>query len=371
MQHSPIHVGSAGSDEARPPHPAIEGMSGQNVVCFAKDWDEDPTSNNHIMRLLARRNLVLWVNSIATRTPDFSDTRDLGKMLRKLMGFVRGPKSVSEGLWVYTPVILPFPHSRLATFVNTWILVVSLAIIRRRLGMDEFQLWVFLPTAAEYAGKLGESLLVYYITDEWSKFGYVNGSGVARNDALLCRKADVVFATATLLCQRRRALREGIHLALHGVDHQHFRKALAEETPVPPDVRDCRGPVLGFFGLIHEWIDLGLIEYLAARHPEWTIVMIGKVSVNNSRLSKYPNVRFLGRKEYVNLPGYCKAFSVGLIPFAINELTLNVNPIKLREYLSAGLPVVFNRASRGEALRQGLLRRRKPRGIRSGGDPGH
>ena len=315
-------------------------MAGQSIICFAKDWDEDPTSNNHIMRLLARDNRVLWLNSISTRNPDFRSGRDLRKMFRKLFGFLRGPRHIADGLWVYTPVVLPFPHSRLATRINLWILRLSLALIRRRLGIGQFQNWVFLPTAAEYAGKLGESMLVYYITDEWSKFGYVDESGVARNDRLLCQKADLVFATARLLRERRRGLNPEIQLALHGVDHEHFSTALSDETPIPADVKDLRGPVLGFFGLIHEWIDLGLIEYLASRHPEWNIVMIGKVSVDVSHLAKYPNIHFLGRKPYSELPGYCKAFTVGLIPFAINDLTLNVNPIKLREYLSAGLAVV-------------------------------
>ena len=315
-------------------------MSGQNIVCFAKDWDEDPTSNNHIMRLLARDNRVLWLNSISTRTPDLRDKRDLGKIFRKLLSFLRGPRHVSDGLWVYTPIVLPFPHSRIATRINSWILKLSTAAVRRRLGFRKFQLWIFLPTAAEYAGALGESLLVYYITDEWSKFGYVNGAGVAENDRTLCRKADLVFTTARLLADRRRELNPNIQLALHGVDHAHFAAALSNQQDLPADVSDLRGPVLGFFGLIHEWIDLDLIEYLACRHPEWNIVMIGKVSVDTSHLIKHPNIRFLGRKPYDSLPGYCKAFDVGLIPFAINELTLNVNPIKLREYLSAGLPVV-------------------------------
>jgi glycosyltransferase involved in cell wall biosynthesis len=323
------------------PSEVVADMTGQNIICFAKDWDEDPTSNNHIMRLLARGNRVLWLNSIATRTPNLRDGRDLMKIFRKLVSFFRGPRHVADGLWVYTPVVLPFPHSRLATWVNGWILRVAVAMIRRRLGIrHNFQLWVFLPTAAEYVGKLGESMVVYYVTDEWSKFGYVNGAGVAENDRTLCKKADLVFATAKLLCDRRRDLNPRVELALHGVDHAHFAAALEDSTSVPADISDLTGPVLGFFGLIHEWIDLALVEYLAARHPEWNIVMIGKVSVDIDHLRKYPNLRFLCRKAYEELPGYCKAFDVGLIPFAINELTLNVNPIKLREYLSAGLPVV-------------------------------
>src|SRR5437867_5922443 len=182
------------------------GMKGQSIVCFAKDWDEDPTSNNHIMRLLAKDNRVLWINSIATRKPNLTDTRDLFKMARKLLGFFRGPMHVSDGLWVYTPVVLPFPHSALATWINVWILRVGVALIRRRLGITDFQLWVFLPTAAEYVGKLGESMVVYYVTDEWSKFGYVDTKGVAANDRALCETADLVFTTARLLQHRRRNL---------------------------------------------------------------------------------------------------------------------------------------------------------------------
>jgi glycosyltransferase involved in cell wall biosynthesis len=101
-----------------------------------------------------------------------------------------------------------------------------------------------------------------------------------------------------------------------------------------------KGPVLGFFGLIHEWIDLELIAALARRRPDWTVVLIGKASVDVGALRELPNVKLLGRRPYESLPGYCKGFTVGLIPFAVNELTRNVNPIKLREYLSAGLPVV-------------------------------
>ena len=336
----PSTADAASCAEARKPSRLTAGMKGQSIVCFAKDWDEDPTSNNHIMRLLAKDNRVLWINSIATRSPNLTDTRDLGKMWRKLMSFFRGPKHVSDGLWVYTPVVLPFPHSALATWINAFILRLGVTIIRRRLGIKDFQLWVFLPTAAEYVGKLGESMVVYYVTDEWSKFGYVDTAGVAAHDRELCAKSDLVFTTARLLQDKRRDWNPEVQLALHGVDHAHFAASLTNDLKVPADVAGVDGPVLGFFGLIHEWIDLDLVEYLASRHPKWTIVMIGKVSVDASRFAKYPNVRFLGRKDYKDLPGYCKAFTVGLIPFAINELTLNVNPIKLREYLSAGLPVV-------------------------------
>ena len=315
-------------------------MTGQNIICFAKDWDEDPTSNNHVMKLLARKNRVLWLNSISMRTPNFTDGGDIGKIFRKLRSFAKGPRQVEENLWVYTPIVLPFPHSRVSTVINRLILQASLRLLRRRLGMSEFQLWTFLPNAVNYVGRLGESSVVYYCIDEWSKFTYLDGPKMAAMEDELCRKADVVFATAKSLEERRRPFNRETHLASHGVEYDHFAAALDQNTPIALELATLPKPILGFFGLIHEWIDLNLVEFMASRHPEWTIALIGKASVDTSGLSKYRNVHVLGRKPYSDLPKYCKAFSVGLIPFQVNELTRNVNPIKLREYLSAGLPVV-------------------------------
>src|SRR5438034_4524868 len=109
-------------------HPVPSGrggrvtVTGENIICFAKDWSEDPTSNNHVMRELARGNRVLWLNSISTRTPSLANGRDLKKLALKVAGFLQGAKQVSEKLWVYTPIVLPLPHNPLATALNRAIL---------------------------------------------------------------------------------------------------------------------------------------------------------------------------------------------------------------------------------------------------------
>jgi len=315
-------------------------MEGENIICFAKDWSEDPTSNNHVMRLLARKNRVLWLNSISTRAPKLSSSSDLEKIARKVRDFSRGPVEVAPNLFIYTPIVVPFPHMPGAATINQAILRITLAALRRQLGMQEYQLWSFLPTAQPYLGMPGEQLAVYYCTDEWSRFSHVDGERIARMERDLCRQADVVFTTARTLWNHKRHYNAETHLALHGVDHQHFARALDEETPLPDDLRDCEGPVIGFFGLVHDWIDLRLLAHLARRRPDWTVAVIGKANVDLAPLEGLPNVRLLGRRPYEELPRYCKAFSVGVMPFVLNELTSNVNPIKMREYLSAGLPVV-------------------------------
>lgn len=315
-------------------------MKGQNIICFAKEWREDPTSNNHVMLSLARENKVLWLNSIAMRRPTFTSGRDLGKIWHKLKSFFRGAEHRAPNLWVVTPIVLPFPHSKLAIAINRYILRATIGYYRRKFGLRDFQLWTFLPNAVEYVGKLGESLVVYYCTDEWSAFTYLDGRRMSTMERLLMQRADVCFMTAHSLLDSKKDINPNTFLASHGVDYAHFVKALAPATVIPPEVAILAHPIIGFFGLIQEWIDLDLLAAIARRHADWSIVLIGKSVVDTSALESLPNIYLFGRRPYELLPGYCRAFDVGVIPFKVNELTRNVNPIKLREYLSAGLPVV-------------------------------
>lgn len=315
-------------------------MAHENIVCFAKDWGEDPTSCNHVMRALSRDNRVLWLNSVGARRPDFGSARDLRKMVRKLAGFLKGPQQVQPNLWVYTPLVLPFPYSRAAVALNRWVLRATVGLLRRRLGMADFQLWTFLPTTGEYVGSLGESLAVYYCTDEWSGFRRLAGQPVAALEQALCAKVDVVFTTSRPLLERKSAYNQETHLASHGVDHAHFASALDPGTVAATDVAGLPRPIVGFIGLVESWIDLDLLAYVAERRPGWSIVVVGELAVDASRLRALPNVHLLGRRPYRDLPRYAKAFDVAVCPFVSSELTRHVDPVKLREYLSAGLPVV-------------------------------
>jgi glycosyltransferase involved in cell wall biosynthesis len=325
--------------------PVVEqGIRGQNIVCFAKDWNEDPTSCNHVLRELSLHNRVLWVNSISTRAPNLGSARDLRKILRHLRGFLggflRGAKPVAERMWLFTPLVLPFHHRAWAVWLNRHILRLTLGLQRRRLGMREFQLWTFVPTSAEYVGRLGEELVVYYCTDEWSSFKAVDGRRVGEMVKSLATRADIVFATSRPLVEKLSKLNPRTYLASHGVQYAQFAGALEPSTPAPADLAALPRPLLGFYGLIEEWLDLELIAYLARRHPDWSIVLIGKLCVDTAACRGLPNVHFLGRKPHAELPQYCKPLDVALIPHKVNELTRHMNPIKLREYLSAGLPVV-------------------------------
>jgi glycosyltransferase involved in cell wall biosynthesis len=114
----------------------------------------------------------------------------------------------------------------------------------------------------------------------------------------------------------------------------------SSDTRVAPEIAVLPTPVLGVIGLIDQRIDIDLLCLLAARHPEWTIAVVGPTIVDTAPLAAHANIRLLGRQPYARVPELCKGLAAGLVPFVLDEHTRDINPIKLREYLSAGLPVI-------------------------------
>ena len=248
--------------------------------------------------------------------------------------------NVEDDLWVFTPIVVPFPHSRVARRLNALILGITLRRLRRQLGLEEFELWTFLPSVADYIGAFGESLSVYYCVDEFSLFTGMDARETFAAETELLRRVDCVFAVNPALVDAKRRLNPRTHLALHGVEHGLFARALDRSEPVPDDIARLPGPVLGYYGTLEDWVDLELIAEVARRRPDWSIVLIGRVAVDTRSLDELDNVHLLGRRPHTALPDYCRGFDVGLIPYRVDARTPFVNPIKLREYLSAGLPVV-------------------------------
>jgi len=291
------------------------------------------------MRILSKRNKILWINSVGLRTPSFS-SQDVSRILNKVKGLLAGVERINENLYILTPLVIPFHKYWLVRKINRAILLSQIRCYLKRLKMKDIQLWTFIPSMADIGGKLGEKKLIYYCVDDWAKFSFIESDSILQMETDLVKRSDLVIVSARELYEQKKKLNPNTHLVLHGVDYDHFSKALNNNYPIPNDIGIIPKPIIGFFGLIHEWIDLSLIKKVAEAHPEWSVVMIGKVSADVTDLRKLPNIHFLGQKAYEDLPGYCKAFDVAMIPFVINELTKSVNPIKLREYLAAGLPVV-------------------------------
>ncbi|MDQ3336300.1 MAG: NAD-dependent epimerase/dehydratase family protein [Myxococcota bacterium] len=310
------------------------------IIAFAKDWHEDPTSNHHVLRELAKTRRVLWLNSLATRKPQLGSARDLGKIKRKLGEFTKGPVNVENDLWVFSPLVLPLPHNPGARAINRQVLRATLRMLRRKLEIDRFHLWTFLPGTGDYVGTLGEELAVYYCVDEWSMFSYLDRAQTVAAEENLLGRVDVTFAINDALGAAKRERCARTYVSPHGVDHALFARALEPSTQLPADLAAIPGPRIGFYGTLRDWVDYDLLASVARARPEWQIVLIGQVLTDVSILDGLPNVHLLGQKKHDELPAYCKGFDVGIIPYKIDDRMRFVNPLKMREYLSAGLPVV-------------------------------
>ena len=171
----------------------------------------------------------------------------------------------------------------------------------------------------------------------------MDAAAIGQLEQDLMSKADLVIVSAERLYQSKSPYNPRTFIVRHGVDFQHFRKALNEETEVPAEIVDLPR------------VDVGLIAETARRFPQGSVVVIGKVTTDVSCLQELPNVHLLGRKPYTQLPAYCKGWDVALMPFVTNELTLCANPLKVREYLAAGLPVVSTPLPEVAVLGQCLL----------------
>lgn len=326
-------------------------LRGRDMLCFGHDWSGDPLSKTHLMRLLARDNRVLWINSIGYRAPTASG-RDVKRLFAKLAAATQPVREVEPNLFVLAPLAIPAHGVPAIQKVNRALLQLQVRRAMKKLGFRRVVNWVFNPTAAVVAGSLSESLVIYYCVDEFTAMSGVPAQLVELERSLL-QKADLVIVSSEELRKTKSRHNPHTFLVRHGVQFDHFRKALLPETKIPEDIAALPRPVIGYFGLMAEdWIDLPLMEAVARKFSTGSMVLLGKVTTDLSRLTALPNVHALGRKPFEELPAYAKAFDVAINPFPLNEVTLNANPLKVREYLAAGLPVVSTRIPEVEVVKE-------------------
>lgn len=317
-------------------------LHGRDILCFSHDWTGDPLSKTHLMRVLARDNRILWINAIANRMPT-SSSKDLSRIYKKLKSFAEPIREVEKNIFVLNPLAIPAYGSKSVVAFNRQFLIRQVKNAMRKLGMKNVINMVFNPAAGMIAGHLGETEQIYYCVDEYTAFTGVS-AGLKEIEEDLFRKSDFVVVSAETLLEAKKQFNEKTFLIRHGVDFNHFQTALDAGTEIPAEIADLPKPIIGFHGLLADWVDFELIKKIAEHFKRGSVVLIGKITVDGEEkvkiLDNIPNIHFLGRKPYEQLPDFCKGFDVALNPFVMNELTRHVNPLKVREYLAAGLEVV-------------------------------
>jgi glycosyltransferase involved in cell wall biosynthesis len=182
--------------------------------------------------------------------------------------------------------------------------------------------------------------VVYDCMDELSAFTGAPPQ-LIENEKRLMQHADVVFTGGFEMGEKRKKLHPNVHIFGCGVEVEHFGKARDAETQIPADIDFMARPILGWFGVVDERVDYGMIGEVARLRPDWSFAMVGPVvKVDPNLLPHSPNLYWMGGRDYQQLPNYCAAFDVCMMPFAMNASTQYINPTKGLEYMATGRPII-------------------------------
>ena len=316
-------------------------LSGKQIICLSSiNWDFNWQGHQEIMaRFAAEGNTVLFVENTGIRVPRLRDWPRLRKRLQDWRKGTQGIRQVQPNVYVCSPVVLPFPYSAIAQRINRWLFTGTIKRWMKLLGFERPILWTFLPTRFSLAviDELDPELVVYYCIADFEQLAPVKK--VRRAEQRLLRRADVVFAQGEVLAQRCRQFhRYDVTVVPFGVNLERFEAQLPAQAP--EDLRQIKAPRLGYVGALQRHVDGSLLDALAQRHPDWSIVLVGPQIPEFTYRLKAQNIHHLGAKPHEEIPTYIAGFDVCLIPYHLNPYTQTVYPTKLSEYLVLGKPVV-------------------------------
>ncbi|HST68361.1 MAG TPA: glycosyltransferase [Solirubrobacterales bacterium] len=321
-------------------------LSGQQIVCIGSaDWaTELPINQHQLMGRLAKKNEVLFVESLGLRRPQLAG-RDLSRLWRRLKRGLRGARPAPEGLHVLAPLVLPLHSKEAVRKLNRWLLRFQVKRAARKLGMERPILWAYVPQAETVIDVLDPELVVYHCVDDVAAQKGVDAESFREAEERFARRADLVLASAPALAERMRTLSDHVLYAPNVADTATFATAL-EPGPVDEAIESLPRPRLVFQGaIVATKLDVQLLAEVAKLRPEWSIVLVGPRGAGDptgdlSPLDQAPNIHQIGPRQANDLPEVLRGADIGLIPYAINDLTRSVFPMKVYEYLAAGLPVL-------------------------------
>ncbi|WP_261844880.1 glycosyltransferase [Aliamphritea ceti] len=322
-----------------------------DMLVFGEDWGEHPSSTQHLITQLLPEQQILWINSLGLRRPRLNSA-DLRRAWHKISKMISQQKQnealgrasdqsmnpLSNQLQILNPRAISWPGNPLARSLSSQLLKRQiLPLLNASANQSQKAksplLWTSLPSAVDVVGKLNERACVYYCCDDFSALDGVDHGPVSRMEQELAQKSQLIITASSKLAAKFPDHKTW--LLPHGVDTSLFSSPAPRADDLPSD-----GPVAGFYGSLAGWFDQRLFTLLAKLLPHWTFVLIGPAKTDISALLEQPNIRWLGSKPHHELPRYSQHWDVSLLPFLQNPQIKACNPLKLREYLAAGSPIV-------------------------------
>lgn len=291
-----------------------------------------------VMRRFARTMPVLYVNSLGVRVPEVTKPAQFaGKIQRKLKSLARGVVHVENNFWVVSPLSVPGETGKK---LSGFALAPQIRLAAHRAGITQPLLWMHCPAGADLIDALRPAGVIMQRTDRFEAFPEGDPELLGRQVAAIKRAADLaIYCAPHLMAEEQGQVRSQL-LVTHGVDVEAFVAEGSKRAPGPADVAIIPKPRVGFIGGIDaHTFDPELFVSVATQLPGVNFVMIGGCSLPENWCT-LPNVRFLGRKPYDVVARYMAAMDVLIMPWNNSEWIKACNPIKMKEYLAVGRPVV-------------------------------
>ena len=322
---------------------AVRARPADWLVFAGQDWwyHNRAHSDFQLATRVARSRNVLLVNAMTMRMPlpgrSPGALRRIGRKLASTAKVLRVPVNGLPGYAVLSPVLLPFYGSPFFRRLNAVLVAGQVRIAMRWRGIRHPVVLTTMPTSVDVIDRLGLPTVGFNRSDKHSAFEETNQPVIRSMEDRLLQESSVVFYVSHHLMEEESHLVDGRgHFLDHGVDLRHF--VPAEE---PEDLAGIAHPRIGFFGGLDDYVvDFDILRTLARTRPDYQIVLVGDATADLSDLAAMENVHLLGFRPYETIPGYGAAFDVALMPWLDNEWIASCNPIKLKEYLALGLPVV-------------------------------
>jgi glycosyltransferase involved in cell wall biosynthesis len=309
------------------------------LLVFADDWGRHPSSCQHLIGHLLGRYRVIWVNTIGTRAPRLN-LATLRRGLEKLCQWTRtspGPAALPEHLRVVNPRMWPWFSSAFDRRLNRRLLTRQLTQELNAL-LEPPVAVTTVPLVADLVGELPVRRWVYYCVDDFEQWPGLDGVALRRMEEVLVRGADTLIAAGDALQEKLAQMGRPAHVLTHGVDLAFW--TTAPEGPGLPQLDSLERPLLAFWGLIDRRMDVAFLRHLAADLDRGTIVLAGPESDPDPALFASRRVVRLGKLPFAQLPRLAREAGVLLMPYGDLPVTRAMQPLKLKEYLATGRPVV-------------------------------
>lgn len=311
------------------------------VVCFGgADWWYHNRGHYDIQmcRQFAENVPVLYINSIGVRTPSIKEgSMFIRRVIRKLASYRRGFTRIEDNFAVLSPLSIP---GNMARKISGLIVRNQIRSSIKRMGITKPLIWVECPTAIELALDIDAAGMIYQRTDKYEEFPGVDPQFIKDCDKRLKQNADITLYCSNSLYNEEKSQSKRACFIDHGVDFDSFLQAGNDSLNEPEDLQTIKRPRIGFVGGIDEHtFDAKLFNEVADKLPDMSFVLVGQCSLPQQWCEK-DNVHLLGRKEYKQVAAYMAACDVLIMPWNDNAWIKACNPVKLKEYLAVGRPVV-------------------------------